>query len=285
MSAGTGERAPVARRGKPRGTLFFLVAHTMRMQVRSVVIWGVALGLLNLITVVSFPSVADQSQTINDLVKSYPPEMREIFGIGSSDLSTIEGFMAAQTFNFLGPLALSFFPILAAAGALAGAEERGTMDVLLSNPIPRRQLVIGSFIAIALSLLGVLAILGLFTWVPAWLMDIAGLSIRETVEAVLNMWPLCIFFGALALLFSALFHRRVFATAISGAALVAMYFVNALGNSVEDLEKAQPYTAFHYYGSAIENGIDWTNFAGVTGCALALLLLAILVFGRRDIYT
>ncbi len=46
----------------------------------------------------------------------------------------------------LAPLALAFFPILASAGAIAGAEERGTIDVLLGNPIRRWHLVVGSFV-------------------------------------------------------------------------------------------------------------------------------------------
>lgn len=121
--------------------------------------------------------------------------MRELFGIGEgTDLGTIEGFLASQLFSFLVPWALAFFPILASAGAIAGAEERGTMDVLLSNPIPRWQLVAGSFVATTLSLLGILAMFSLATWVPAMLLDV-DLSLREAAEAVLNLWPLCIFFG------------------------------------------------------------------------------------------
>ncbi|CAN5204058.1 hypothetical protein BH24ACT19_BH24ACT19_03280 [soil metagenome] len=274
---GAGHRRP--------GTLAPLFLHVLRLQSRGVVIWGLALGLLNLITVASFPAVEDQSQVINDLVESYPPEVRNLFGMGEgTDLTTIEGFLAAQTFNFLAPLALAFFPILASAGAIAGAEERGAMDVLLGNPLPRWQLVVGNFLAIAVSLLGILAILGLFTWVPARLMDI-DLSLGRTAEAVLNMWPLCVTLGSLAMLCSAAFHRRVLAVAIPGAVLVAMYFVNALGNTAEGLEDARPFTVFYYYGSAIESGVDWPSFGGVTLAALLLLLLAALAFDRRDIYT
>jgi ABC-2 type transport system permease protein len=116
------------------------------------------------------------------------------------------------------------------------------------------------------------------------LLDV-DLSLEKTAEATLNLWPLCIFFGGLALSCSALFHRRVLAIAIPGFVLVATYFLNALGNTVEDLEYAQPFTVFHYYGSAIEDGIDWSNFGGVTLAALVLVLLAVLAFSRRDIYT
>lgn len=50
--------------------------------------------------------------------------------------------------------------------------------------------------------------------------------------------------------------------------------------------KAEGRTVFFYhYGSAIENGIDWTNFTGVAFCAPILVLLAGLVFDRSDIHT
>ena len=279
MSAG-------AKGNRHRGTLLPLILHSVRMRMRSGVIWGVALGLLALVTITFFPSLEDQGQQMNELLESYPPEMREAFGIGeNTDITTIEGYMASQVFAFMAPLALSFFPILASSAAIAGAEERGTMDVLLGNPVPRWQLVAGNFAATAILLLGILSILGLFTWIPATLLDIDELSVQEAVEAVLNLWPLCLFFGALAMLCSGLFHRRVLATAIPGAILVAMYFVNALGNTVDELEDAQPLSVFHYYGSAIENGIDWADFVGVTAVALVLVALAALAFRRRDIYT
>lgn len=270
---------------RTRGALVPLFSHVLRLQMRSVAFWGLALGLLNLITVASFPAVEEQSQVFNDLVESYPPEVRDLFGIGEdTDLTTIEGFLAAQTFNFIAPLALAFFPILASANAVAGAEERGAIDVLLGNPLSRWQLVVGNFLATAVSLLGILAILGLFTWAPGKLMGI-DLSLEVAARAVLNMWPLCVSLGSLAMLCSAVFHRRIFAVAIPGAVLVAMYFVNALGNTVEELENARPFTVFYYYGSAIENGIDWPGFGGVTLAALLLLLLAVIAFERRNIYT
>ena len=274
------------RRAKHRrqGTLGPLFGHLLGSQVRSVVIWGLSLGALSALTVASFPPFSEGNQ-LNEMVESYPPEMREMFGIREgTDLSTIEGFLASQLFSFLVPLALSFFPILACAGAIAGAEERGTLDVLLGNPLPRWQLVAGHCAATAVSLLGVLAVLGLATWVPAALLDI-DLSAARAAEAVLNLWPLCFFFGALAMLCSALFHRRVLAIAVPGAVLVAAYFLNALGNLVGELEDLRPLSVFYHYGSAIEDGIEWPSFGGTSLAALLLVALAVLLFGRRDIYT
>jgi hypothetical protein len=62
-------------------------------------------------------------------------------------------------------------------------------------------------------------------------------------------------------------------------------FVDALGDLVDELEAVRPLSVFYYYGSAIEDGIDWANFSSISLAALVLVLLAVLAFGRRDIYT
>ena len=270
-----------ARRSSPMRTLPTLVLQTMRLQSRSVLIWGAALGLYSAALVASYTTFSGSAEQMNQLLEAYPKGMLEAFGI--TDLADVENYMSSQVF-LLAPLALAFFPILASAGTIAGAEERGTIDVLLGNPIPRWQLVVGSFFAIALSLLAILTIVGLLTWVTAVLMDV-DLSLESTAAAVLNMWPVCLFFGGVAMLCSAVFHRRALAIAIPAFLLFAMYLLDTLGRVSEDLEDLQPLSAFYYYGTAIEDGIDWPDFAGLAAVACALLLLSVLAFRRRDIYT
>jgi ABC-2 type transport system permease protein len=278
--ASGGERRHAAKRA-PRGTLFALVSHTVRMQLRGVIIWGAALGLYSAAMVASFTAIEGSAEQLNQLMEAYPKGMLEAFGV--TDLGDPANYLHSQVFGFA-PLALSFFTIMALSAAVAGAEERGTMDVLLGNPLPRWQLVIGNFVAAALSLLAICAVVGLLTWGMAVLVDVE-LSVRQVAEAVLNLWPVCIMFGALALLCSALFHRRGLAIAIPAFLLFGMYLLDTIGRASEDLEDLRPVSVFYYYGSAIENGIDWADFGGIILVALALVLLAVLAFGRRDIYT
>ena len=144
--------------------------------------------------------------------------------------------------------------------------------------------MVGSFVATALSLLGIFAIVGPLTRVTAVLMDV-DLSLREITAGGPQPVAHVLAFGALALLCSALFHRRALAIAIPAFLLFGMYLIDAIGRASEDLEDLRPASAFYYYGSAIENGIDWAHFGSITLVALALVLLAILAFRRRDIYT
>ena len=267
-----------ARAGR---TLLALVSHTVRMQLRGVIIWGAALGLYSAGMVASFTAIEGSAAQLNQLMEAYPKGMLEAFGV--TDLGDPANYLHSQVFG-LAPLALSFFPILALANAIAGAEERGTIDVLLGNPLPRWHLVAGNFIAVAISLLEICAIVGLLTWGTAVLTDV-DLSLREVADAVLNLWPICIVFGTVALLCSSLFHRRGLAIAVPAFLLFGTYLIDTIGRASEDLEDWRPVSVFYYYGSAIENGIDWTHFGSITLIALALVLLAALVFKQRDIYT
>ena len=276
--SGVGRHA--AKKRGPGGTFLALVVHTVRLQRRGAIVWGVVLGLYSAAIVATFPTFGDMQQ-MDELIQAYPEGLREAFNI--EDMGTPEGFLDSQIFS-LAPLALAFFPILASAGAIAGAEERGTIDVLLGNPLSRWQVVVGNFVATALSLLGIVALMGLFIWGMAVLLDV-DLSFGTTAEAVLNLWPICLFFGGLAMLCSAVFHRRVLAITIPGVVLFAMYLIDVLGKVSEDLEDLRPASVFYYYGSAIKDGIEWADFGGVTLVALILVLLAVLAFRRRDIYT
>ena len=75
---------------------------------------------------------------------------------------------------------------------------------------------------------------------------------------------MCIFFGGLALLLSAVLHRRFLALAVPVALLIVMYFVDGLADSVGLFDAIRPLSAFNYYGSAIQDGLDWTNLGVLT---------------------
>jgi ABC-2 type transport system permease protein len=264
-------------------TLGTLSAYLLIRSRLSMVIWGVILGLLNTIVVVIFPSFQHSAIALNRLINSLSPTMISLFGL-QSDLTTIQGFLASESFTLLIPLALSFYPILFGARAVAGAEESRRLDLLLGNPLPRWQLIVATFIAMVLSLAGALLLIGLLTYLPAVLLAI-DLPARDVLAAIFNLMPLCLFTGALALLISSLVRRSLLAIAIPGALIITMDVVNALGQLSDTLRPLQPLTLFHYYGSAIEFGIKWPGFIVISLLAVVLVGLAMVAFNRRDIYT
>ena len=265
-------------------TFTVLLGHVLSLQARSVAIWGAALGALGVMMVAIFPGIAS-GPGLEQMTDALPQGMMEAVGVEDvSSMGTITGFLEAEIFGLVLPLAIPFFAILAAAGAIAGAEENGTIDVLMSNPLPRWQLVAAYFVSTAVSLAGVLAIFGLVLWGSAQFID-AELPIGTVAEGVFGAWPLALFFGGLAMVASAIVHRRMLAVGVAGGVLFVMYFLDVVSGLVEELEFLEYFSAIYYYGAPLTEGTDWASFAGLTGAALVLAAVAAFAFQKRDIYT
>lgn len=271
--------APSATRPPAVPQLAALTIHLLRTQVLSILIWGISLGAYDVLVVLSYPAFKG---SINHELSQLPASARALFGIQGTG-GSIESWLALNTFNLIAPLALAFYPILIGARAIAGREERQGMDLLLSNPLPRWVLVAATALAMAIALLGILFLLGLLTWLPAVLIGV-HLPITEATAAVLDLWPLCVWFGTLALLCSARVRQSTFAIAVSGGVLLAMYVAEALGSMSPSVQFLRTVSLFHYYGSAVEHGVPWASFGTILVLALLLAVLAGLAFYRRDIY-
>ena len=117
----------------------------LKMHLRSVITWSVAVAALILAFVSLFSSFAKQADQINQLMANYPKALLDAFGLNGADLSTVLGFFG---FVFL------FIQICLAIQAanygfsLVSIEEREwTADFLLSKPVKRTHILTGKLFA------------------------------------------------------------------------------------------------------------------------------------------
>ena len=76
------------------------------------------------------------------VLDSLPPVIKNLIG-KNNFMATPEGFFNLQPFSILAPLLFIVFAVAKGSDATAGEEERGTLDLLLANPLPRRRVVAG----------------------------------------------------------------------------------------------------------------------------------------------
>jgi ABC-2 type transport system permease protein len=252
--------------------LTYLIARTSR----GTLIWLVSLAAYGALIVAIFPSVQG---AIN--VESYPEALREAFSLTSID--QIESFLTAEIFSYL-PLVIAFIPIMLYSGALAGAEERGALDVLLGTPLPRRHLVLTTFLTGAFNLAVVLIGLALGLWLTSLAVD-AGLSIEDAFAGSLAAWPIGLAFGGMALLCSSIMRQRGRVLGLSIGIMFAMYALDIVSKLVGSLDWLQWISAFYYYDTPIENGVYWLGTVVLLTVTTVLVALAVVGFERRDIYT
>lgn len=151
--------------------LVALVATHLSDRRRSVLAWGLPLGLMSAFIVAIFPSVED---ALSKAIRDYPPALKEAFGIG--ELANVEQYLHAEMLSLIVPLALGYLAVRAVASGLSGGAESGRLDVLLSAPVSRSLLVAAGFVATAIELTAVLAVTGLLTGIGS-LLSGAGLAV------------------------------------------------------------------------------------------------------------
>lgn len=262
----------------PENPLPIYTSHVLRSSLRTAIFWAIGFTLYTVLILATFPSLRDSGALSMD---TYPEAILEAFNI--QDMTVVTNYLESQVTSFA-PLVLAFFPIMAFAGAIAGAEERGALDITLGPPLPRRQLVLAHWIAISALLFGILLVTALATWAASLLIDV-DLSLARSLEGFLNIFPITIAFGSLALALSARLRSRGAVIGISFAVVFLMYLIDVVGKISTDLADLRWVSAFRYYGSALMDGIDWGNVAILLAVSVILLGAAIALFERRDIYT
>lgn len=257
-------------------TFRLYVAHRFRAEWRTALFWALGLSIYTGVLVAVYPSIRG---ALN--LSALPANMRAAFNI--TDFSQLASFLSAEVFGVILPLLLPFFAMIALSGTIAGAEERGRLDILLGNPLPRWQIVVGSFVVIATLLLAIVTILGGVLWAVAQILDLS-LTVRQAWRATFALWPLAIAFGGLALAISALVRQRSWALGIPAGILFLMYLLNVIGRLAPAISWVRWLSAFHYYGIAITEGLWLPGMATLLGASVILVALATLLFNRRDIY-
>ncbi len=262
----------------PSSTLSIYTGHLLRKYSRSALFWTIALCVYTALIMLSFPSFRDSGALSTE---NYPDALLEAFNI--QDMTEVGNYLESQVTSYL-PLVIAFFPIMAFAGAIAGAEERNALDITLGTPLPRRHLLLANWIAVAALLFAMLLITGVVTWGSAQLVNV-DFGFRRALEGFLNAFPVTLAFGSLALALSARLRSRGAVIGISFAVVFLMYLIDILGKIMPEIANLRWLSMFRFYGSALMDGLDWSNIAVLLGASLLLLAAALVIFERRDVYT
>ncbi|HET8639366.1 MAG TPA: ABC transporter permease subunit [Solirubrobacterales bacterium] len=244
---------------------------------RSLLAWGIPLGIWSAFIVLIFPSVEG---ALSKAVENYPPALREAFGIG--ELTSVEQYLHAEMLSLIVPLALGYLAVRAVASGLSGAAESGRLDVLLSAPVSRSRIAAASFAATAVELAIVLVLTVILTALGS-LVAGAHLSLSAAIAGYANVWPLALVFAGLGVVAAGFSSRTTLVTGAVAGVLVTMYVIDLVGRLDPDLSGIRYASVFKYYGNAIEDGIDPISFIGVTVGACLLAVLGAWLFERRDL--
>lgn len=253
---------------------------TLRDQRRALIGWSIGLAVLVLLEAALWPTVRNMGN-FQEFIANYPEALRELFKIDQFASGT--GFLNGELYSLLLPILFLVYGIGRGAKAIAGEEEAGTLEVLLTTRVSPTSLVLHRAAALAVAVvgLGVVLFLAVMIFSPVFGLDIA---VADALTGSLAVALLGIEFGWLALAVSAVTGRHVVAIAVASATAVAAYLLYAAGGLVDALEPWQGISPFDQAlaGGPLGAGLPLV-YLWMPAAAVVFVLAALPVFERRDI--
>lgn len=250
---------------------------------RGTAVFVVLVAVYTAFVLALFPSIETAGVDLDQVIEAYPETVRQAMGIQS--MSTVEGFLATQIYTFVWMLLLGLYFAYRTAGLVADDVERGRLDLLLSLPVSRSQLLLEKFASILVPIVALNAGVGIAVYGVA-------LGIGESIDPVamtmvhLLSVPYLLTCAAIGLVLSVLVDRASVAQRVAIGVVFALYLLESIAASTDGFESLQYVSPTHYYNPTeilLEESYAYSDALLLLAATAILLLVARTVFGRRDL--
>lgn len=193
--------------------------------------------------------------------------------------------------------ALCVWAIGRAAGAIAGEIDRGTIELLLAQPLRRGQVVVAHLVVDAITMPVICIALWLGTLVGAALAGFLGaegslhVDPLDFLPALLSVAAFLFAVSGLTMALSAAGRSRNRVLGIAVLMALLQFLVNLIGQLWPPMRWMRPLTVFYYYqpqpmilhAEWYGEGDVWQRLGVLIGVGAAGYLLALWIFCRRDL--
>ena len=204
---------------------------------------------------------------------------------GYEDMASYVGFLNMEMYQIFWVLILGIIIGFLAASSIAKEIESKTIDILMSNPVSRKQIIIEKFFG----LLPMVLIINFVAMLTIMMMTIV-------IGEDLNFWNLILthlislpyFFSiiAIGLFISTLFDEKMKASVVMMAIVVSMFIFDSISEMIPDYETLGLISLKHYFQpyNALKLGqIDATANLILILVTIIALIAAMFYFDWKDI--
>ena len=288
--ATTGVRTAVPRPGflARVGGLGSVFGKTLRDSRRTILVVGLLAGLLMFASAAALATQFATQQSRLELVAQaelLPVVMRGLLGEPIA-VETLGGFLSWRVGNTL-PAMLGIWSVLALSSTLAGEGARGSLDLLVSTPVPRRRIALAKVAAHVVAVALAMLLAAILTWVGG--LAFGTLPVDEIpLSAALGHFALA---GLLMLVSgSAAFAvapivGRARAAALGFVVLFGGYLVPsyaAISPVLDALSVISPF-AWTEGHRPLAGRESWAPLAGLAALSAVFVAIGVVAFDRRDL--
>ncbi len=258
-----------------------IISKTLYDNRAMILAWSLGIFALNLFVVVLFVEFGKNS-ALQEQYRSLPVSLQAF--TGSLDFSTVSKYLSSQLYFNNATMLLWIMAIGYGVNAIAGEEQRGTLETTLATRVSKmrfysQKLAAGMIIFAIVNIVGLIAV-----WVGLGLISESMDPIR-LLQATMMLWVYTSLLGAFSLAVGAATGRKSLTIGITIATIAIMLIVYTFSQSVSWMKGFEFITWNYYYAHAqtVINGINVTDLAVLIGSMVAVYGLGYTLFKARDI--
>jgi len=203
----------------------------------------------------------------------------------SGDFVSYVGFLNLELYSIFFVLILGIIIAFIAATIISKEIESKTIDLLMSNPVSRTQIIIERFI-------GLIPMVLFVNFVTMFVVYGVTIAINETLDFInlliahLYAIPYFLAIISIAILISTLIDEKMKSSILMIAILVGMFFLEYISHFTTDAKNIGMISLTHYYKpyDALKFGeVDINGVIVFSGVTIIALIISILYFNRKDI--
>ncbi len=264
-------------------TMFRLLIQELRLRRNAIIGWALGLSILPAMYVSMYPQFEDQLDSMQGILDL------PIYQAMGMSFGTFEDWMASTVLTLI-PVILAIYAVIDGTGTLAGEEDAGKLELVVTLPIPRWQIVTVKAIAHGIALFVILFAVslvstGIFLLIEDQIAQTA-LGAIDVFIGLMAAWPIVFALGMISLFFGAFCPNRRMAAILGTVLVIASYFGKNITASITNLEDFQSFFIFYYYdasATAFTEGQQMGDMLILTAVALVAFALALFFFQRRNI--
>ena len=270
--------------------MFSVFKKTFRDSQRTILWLSIGLGLYAIMIMSFYPSMIEQEENLNKLLESYPEEFISFFYGGVDDASEISisepaGYLQSQFTPWM-LLILGAVVIVQGFNTFTNAERDGSIDVMLSLPITRRDLLLGRLLSSITGTLLVLTACFLGFVVSKMIWSEFTMTITDIAVAIYGAFPVLLVITCFTYVV-ALFipSSRHFAGAIAYLFLIGSYLLYGLSGLSDALKELRPLNLFDYYNvrAMVNEGLEPGKLMIIFAAAAVYYALAWWQVDRKEL--
>jgi ABC-2 type transport system permease protein len=242
--------------------------------------WGIGLLALVMLTMAFYPTF---KETFGESLKNVPEGLKSFLGDAAA-YQTIEGFIDLQILSQMVFMTIIMGVILG-TGLIAGEENDGTLQTLLSYPVSRGRVYVQKLVA-CLTIVGVICFVVFIGMVVGSLLVGESISLGPAFLSVVMLWLVTLAFSLLGFSLGAITGRRGLSGAVAGALAFVTFMITSLAPSVPALKIPNYFSPFYYHNnpSVLRSGLEWGDLVILVTINIIFVVLGYIVFVRRDVY-